>query len=286
MAVSLAQALLCLTPTDDADACGQCVECRKVEHRNHPHVAWIEPDGASIKIDQIRDLQKQFGYKASDNRKRIYILLQADRMTIQAANSLLKFLEEPGPDLLAILVTENGQALLPTIQSRAQWIPFVPAKPAELIQQLVEAGIAPELARPAAVLAAGLEGARQLAESESFADARNLMLQLAKEVWKDWPHVLITLQQTLFKGNREPDLPMMADLWALWFKDMVGLRCGRKENLVFIDQLNWMTEYAWRRDTAFWIRGMELALELKKHLRFHANPQLALEKFIIEWQGG
>ncbi len=84
----------------------------------------VAPDGASIKIEQIRELQKEFAYRATASGTKIYMLYHADKMTVQAANSLLKFLEEPTSRVVAILITENGNALLPTIQSRAQWIQF------------------------------------------------------------------------------------------------------------------------------------------------------------------
>lgn len=286
MAVKLAQAVFCTEHTDDA--CGVCVECRKVEHGNHPNLIRIEPEGASVKIEQIRELQKQLSYRSSGEQKKIYMIEQADRMTVQAANSLLKFLEEPGPDIMAVLITENGQALLPTIQSRAQWVPFVPLGIPEMVEMLHRReGHALELVLPASHVAGGLDAARNFIQSKEFAEARNVMLQLAQETLTRFPHVLVTAQQIVFKSSDMAErLPLIADLWLLWLKDMIHLRCGRKASIVYIDQADWMSKHAMARDLSYWVRGMERLVELQKRLRSFANPQLALEKVIIDLQGG
>lgn len=122
MAREFAKALFCTE--DGADACGECLECRKFKHGNQTDLTIIVPDGQSIKIDQIRELQKDLSYRNSGMKRKIYMIEQADKMTLQAANSLLKFLEEPLSPVVAILITDNGQAVLPTIRSRTQWVPF------------------------------------------------------------------------------------------------------------------------------------------------------------------
>lgn len=284
VALKLAQAVFCTSPLRD-DACGECVECRKVEHGNHPNLVRIEPDGASVKIEQIRELQRELGYRASGDQKKIYIINQADRMTVQAANSLLKFLEEPGPDIMAVLITENGQALLPTIQSRAQWIPFVPLAIPELIEVLHrQEGHPLTLVLPAVHTAGGLDAAREFIQSKEFAEARNLMLQLAKETLFRFPHVLITAQQQIFKTDMAERLPLLTDLWLLLLKDMLHLQSGRRESVVYLDQTEWTYKEAVRLPVSYWVHSMELIIELQKKLRTSANAQLALEKTIIDMQ--
>lgn len=284
IAMKLAQAVFCTEMEDDA--CGACLECRKVEHGNHPGLHWISPEGSSIKIEQIRELQKQFAYRSRTDQKKMYVIEQAEKMTVQAANSLLKFLEEPSADVVAVLITENGQALLPTIQSRAQWIPFLPRSKEEMTALLCAEGLAAELVRPAVHLAAGLDAARQLIQGNWFAEARNVMLQLAKETLTRFPHALLTAQQQVIKTELAERIPLILDLWLLWLKDMVHLHYGQKESAVYIDQVDWMAKHAVTRDVGYWVRSMEHVLELQKRLRFHANPQLALEKLMIDMQGG
>jgi DNA polymerase-3 subunit delta' len=283
MAVALAQAIYCTEMIDDA--CGQCLSCRKVEHRNHPDFHWIEPDGASLKIEQIRDLQKQFAYRSTASQTKIYVLQDADRMTNQAANSLLKFLEEPTSDVLAILIAENGHALLPTIQSRAQWVPFAPQSVRLLSQQLIAEGLTPNLVLPAVHVAAGLEAARELIHGNWFAEARNVVIQLLTEALTSIPLAMLTVQQKWIKSEWAEKLPTFLDLSILWFKDMIYCVSGRQENIVYKDRLDWMRQHAFSREIAHWVQCIEHTLELKKRLRFHANPQLALEKWIIDIQG-
>jgi DNA polymerase III subunit delta' len=284
MAITLAQAIYCKNAVDDP--CGECLECRKVEHGNHPDLHVIQPEGTVIKIDQIRDLQKEFSYRAKASGTKIYVLQQAEKMTVQAANSLLKFLEEPASRVVAILITENGHALLPTIQSRAQWISFTPMPREEMILTLLQEGSPSTLVVPAAHMTAGLEAAKQLMASNWFAEMRNLVLQLAKETLTRFPASIVTMQQKLIKTELSDHVSSFFDLLILWFKDMVQLRLGRRDKLVYTDQLDWMASLALSRETADWVRMMEQAVELQKRLRFNTNTQLVVEKMLVDIQGG
>lgn len=116
------------------DACDQCTTCMQIEHGNHPDVMIIQPQGIGIKIDQLRELRKKFHYQSPAGVTRVVIFEQADLMRAEAANSLLKFLEEPPSPLVAILLTDKVQAILPTIQSRCQKI--------QLTTQSTQAGVA------------------------------------------------------------------------------------------------------------------------------------------------
>jgi DNA polymerase-3 subunit delta' len=284
MARKLAQALYCTECADDA--CGQCLACRKVEHGNHPDFHWIEPEGSSIKIEQIRELQKDFSYRSAGSGKKMYVLNQADRMTVQAANSLLKFLEEPLSEVVAVLIAENGQALLPTIQSRAQWVPFVPPNALDTADLLKEEGLPASLVLAAVRITAGVEAAKELVRAEWFAEARNVVIQLAKEAATALPAALISVQQKVFKTELAERLPTLLDLMILWFKDLIHIQYGRKEQLVYIDQADWLARHALTRGTEDWVRCMDSILETQKRLRFNANPQLAVEKLLTDLQGG
>ncbi|MNI05662.1 DNA polymerase III subunit delta' [compost metagenome] len=216
---------------------------------------------------------------------KIYILHHAEKMTMQAANSLLKFLEEPVSRVVAILITENGHALLPTIQSRAQWVSFTPMPRQEMIVALLEEGHSSVLVQPAVHLTAGLVAARELIGANWFAEMRNVMLQLAKETLTRYPSSMVTLQQKLIKTDLADHVPSFFDLLILWFKDMVQLCVGRRDQLVFPDQLDWMASLALDRELMDWVRMMEQAVDLQKRLRFNANSQLVLEKMLVEIQG-
>ncbi|MBD2866013.1 DNA polymerase III subunit delta' [Paenibacillus oceani] len=278
MARAFVAALFCTRGSDEA--CGECLECRKLAHGNHPDLTWVEPDGASIKIDQIRTLQQQFAYRSSSSGTKVYVLNEADRMTVQAANSLLKFLEEPQTPSIAILITENGQALLPTIQSRAQWVPFLPLPPDQMKGALLAEGLQAELVHPAVHLASGLEAARSLIQINWFAETRNVMIQLMKDVASKQPFV-VSVQQKVIKSEVADHLDTLFDMIILWYKDLIHVSFGRKRSIVYIDQADWLAKQAFTRDADGWISCMECAVEARKRLRSNANAQLVLEQFLI-----
>lgn len=125
----LAKSIFCENPIDQFIPCESCHHCKRIESGNHPDVHMIEPDGLSIKKNQIKMLQEEFFKSGVESKKKLYILFHADRMTASAQNSLLKFLEEPNSETTAILITEQVQQILPTILSRCQIISFKPFTP-------------------------------------------------------------------------------------------------------------------------------------------------------------
>ncbi|MHA0857591.1 DNA polymerase III subunit delta' [Paenibacillus sp. CMAA1364] len=278
-ALSFAKALFCTENKEDA--CGHCLECRKFDHGNHPDIQLINPDGASIKIDQIRGLQRIFSYRSDTNNPKVYIIDQADKMTNQAANSLLKFLEEPPIPAVAILISENVQALLPTIQSRSQRVPFKPVSPTKMMEVLIHEGYPSSLVRCAVHLTYGLEGCRELLEQNWFAEIRNVVLQLGKESIGRGSTSLITAGTKLFKTGLSEHLDVLFNLFHLWFKDMLHVQFDRHESIVFIDQIEFISTQATSRSHAQWVTYMDLATEAKKKLRHNVNGQLCLEQFLI-----
>ncbi|WP_199623832.1 DNA polymerase III subunit delta' [Paenibacillus alkalitolerans] len=284
VARALAQALFCVE--GGGDACGACVECRKAANGNHPDVYWIDAAGSTVKIDQIRELQKQFTYKASASRPRIYIIDEAEKMTPQASNAMLKFLEEPASQIVAVLITENGQALLPTILSRTQRIAFQPLSPEIMEEALLAEGHPAVLVRPAVRLSAGLETARELIQLNWFAETRNAVLQLAKESIHGFSAAMLAGQSIISKQEVSEHMDTFFDLFALWCKDMVLLQRRQTAKVVFIDGTEWSQRHADSKPFQLWVGAMDEALRAKKRLRQHANPQLVLERFLYTLQGG
>ena len=138
LAMNLAQSLLCEQPREERAACGNCPSCHWFGQGSHPDFRLIQPealsqeseDGEEIKpasgkkpskqisVDQIRGLADFFGMSAHQGGRRVIVVHPAEAMNINAANALLKNLEEPPPGLLFILVSHKPQQLLPTILSR------------------------------------------------------------------------------------------------------------------------------------------------------------------------
>ena len=95
--------------------CEECINCKRINHGNHPDIHIVEPDGLSIKKQQIHQLQEEFSKTGVESNQKLYMIYHADKMTVNAANSLLKFLEEPHEQTYAVLITEQPQKMLPTI---------------------------------------------------------------------------------------------------------------------------------------------------------------------------
>ena len=138
VAMYFARLILCENEDNVDLPCGTCGGCRKIANDNHPDLRIIRPDGAQIKIDQIRELQQEIHYLPFDADRKVYILVNTERMNEEAANSLLKTLEEPPSVSTIVLLTENIESILPTIRSRCQNLPFYPMPQQELAASLMD----------------------------------------------------------------------------------------------------------------------------------------------------
>lgn len=280
-----AKAIFCLAQKD-GEACNSCHECRKFENGNQQDLHYITPEGQSIKIDQIRQLQRDLSYRTTSSQRTVYIIEQAEKMTIQAANSLLKFLEEPTSPVVAILITSNVQAVLPTIRSRTMTVPFSPLRPKQMLEILLEEGATSTLARTAVHLTSGIDGARSLLEKNGFAEIRSLVIQLGKESVTKYTQAMVTAQQKLFKSEYADQITLVLQLLILWYKDMTQFQAGRQDSIVFTDQLEWISAHAFTRSFSSWIACMEAVLEADKRIRANVAPQLAFEQLLVKLQEG
>lgn len=118
--LSFVKAILCPNNYFNNEKCGECLQCLRIENGNYPEIKIIKPEGMWIKKEQLMDLQEAFNKTAIEGSKRIYIILECEKLNKQAANSILKFLEEPNDGIIALLVTNNKDLVLDTIKSRCQ----------------------------------------------------------------------------------------------------------------------------------------------------------------------
>lgn len=125
MALLWAKLFFCQKPVN-SNPCNVCAECLKIEHGNHPDLILIKPDGQSHKVDEIRRHSSQLQFAPVSDNKRFLILDQAHLLTLNAANSLLKSLEEVKEHTHFIFITHKLFGILPTIRSRCQSLFFHP----------------------------------------------------------------------------------------------------------------------------------------------------------------
>ncbi|WP_070121513.1 DNA polymerase III subunit delta' [Bacillus marinisedimentorum] len=287
VASQLAKSLFCKQKNEQQEPCGTCTDCRRIDSGNHPDVHFIEPDGQSIKIDQIRQLQKEFAYTGMESNKKVYILKHADKMTVQAANSLLKFLEEPSKMTVALLLTENVHRMLDTIISRCQVLSFRPLPPEGLEKALEQTEISRPVARLSAALVSDLAEAENLARDEWFVQARAIMIQL-NEVFLQRPHqALLFIQNNWlqhFKDKEQQDRGL--DLLLLWYKDLMYMQIDDEERIIYYDQLDLLKQQALRSSQKRITDQMTAVLEAKRRLGANMNPQLLMEQLVLRLQEG
>lgn len=154
-ALQFAKALNCLDPSAGGDSCDSCDNCRMIgkalgsldeegfQQHPHPDAVYVNTDRAQLNIDLLRDtISAANAYRTLKLKKKIVIVNDAERMNPQASNSILKQLEEPGENLVTILVVNNAEKLLPTIISRCQPVEMKRASDAEIRERLKKTGFA------------------------------------------------------------------------------------------------------------------------------------------------
>ena len=220
-ALQFATALLCEKPKD-GDACGKCSSCVRVQRQTHPNLHRIEKEESKLNLlkDDVVTSLKEISLKAVGGSRRIYLIPEADRMSPIIANLLLKTLEEPGVDIIFILLTTDLTAILPTIISRCQLVRFYRLSRELIKSQLLEQSqIAESEADLYALLAEGSLGrAKHLVEGE-FLTARNQVLDIISGFnGAQTIRVFRTAEELL---DAELDFAELTDLLMVWFRDIL-----------------------------------------------------------------
>ncbi len=271
--------------SDGAEPCNNCSDCRRIESGNHPDVHWIKPDGASIKKDQIAHLQKEFTYTGLESNQKVYVIEHADSMTTQAANQLLKFLEEPKRETIAILLTENIQAILNTIRSRCQLMSFKPLNQNHFQQQLQDLGIPVSTAKLCAVLTNDMEEARRLSEDEWFAKSRSIVIKLVETLHEKKEESYLFLHNQWFSHFQDSKQAQLGlDLLLIWYKDMISYHIEDFDRIVFMDEKDRMERYAFTLSQIYAATALKHIVEAKRKLMANVNPTLVMEDLMIHLQ--
>ncbi len=276
-----AKALNCTRPLENGDSCDQCAHCRRIDHGNFPDFQVVGAPGESIKIDQIRSLQQFLAVRSQEAERKVYVLNGAENMTIQAANSLLKMIEEPPAPSVAILLAGHRGQLLPTIVSRCQEVAFPSPSPQELAAQLQQSGIKPAYASILSRLEVDPEQAKALVEGEGFAEALNLVIQWGEEVIRQ-PVKATAILQALFQSGQEK---WAFDLLILWIRDLLLIQMQQHELLAFVEYRTQLTRQAgqWSQERLLFF--LERFFGLQRLKKNNLNLQLAVEEIMFaSWQ--
>ena len=286
-ALLFAKSLFCLQLSEGCKPCEACINCRRIENDNHPDLHMIEPDGLSIKKEQIQFLQQEFKKTSVESGWKIYIVNQADKMTASAANSLLKFLEEPSARTAAFLLTEQSSAVLPTILSRCQQLTFRPIDPNQLKQRLVEEAVNIPMASVVSKLTNHLQKALELAHDEWFAQARLVVLKLYEGLKGGGLSAIVSLSEDFHSHFKEKQQVSLAlDLFVLIHRDLLSIMTGEEHGLAFPDRLASFQQDALLLSADKLADRIASILEAKRRLNRNMNQQLLMEQLLLKLQGG
>jgi DNA polymerase-3 subunit delta' len=279
----LASALLCRQPAESGSACGQCESCKLLQAGTHPDLRLLKPTPPanstssnpvlSIKIDVLRDMYRALSETSQFGGYRVAVIEDADQMPVQAANSLLKTLEEPGRDTLLVLVSSHPQRLPVTIRSRCQAIRFQVPETSAALQWLEESGI-----RDAGTALKIAHGAPLLARDflEHHAEERELLVKALNASSRG--EASIQYAQKLAQMPREQLLSWLLD----WVSDLGRLlTCGGDAELVNEDQRRLLESRARQADTTRVFRLHDQLIDLMKARGIALNPQLLWENLLI-----
>lgn len=264
-------------------SCDECPSCHRIDAGAHSDVQTIRPDGVYIRIAQARALAEQIQYRPREGRQRFFLIDEAERLREEAANALLKTLEEPPATTTIILLTSRPQALLPTILSRAQRLDFAPLQAEEM-----ERYLAANFRRPAtdtALLARITEGrigqATAIDISEYRRERREMMSLI--ELLAAGSDRFRMLKAAEYYGKQEREsFEKSLDLLSRLLRDIFLLAAGRPESEIMnIDEAERLASLASRITTDRLLRWIEKINGLRGSLAININRQVALEALLV-----
>lgn len=286
-AIAFARAVNCLS-IDNADACGNCLSCSKIEKGIHPDVRIIAPEGETtegkkskvIKIEQIRAIQNEMAYPPFEGKKRVFIIDNAERMNTEAANSLLKTLEEPARNSIIILVTSRPSYLLHTIISRCQGIRFSSLSAETVKRVLIENGRGED---DAGLIAAITQG--------KIGSALNTDPAFIKEKRDGYFHIL---SNALYRGADElffsteryakdsGDAEELFEWLYLWLRDIIIFKeTGEERYLINLDKSSEIKKWS-GIDTIALLNITRSITDIQRAFTRNINKEFALEKVLME----
>lgn len=282
LANAFALSLLC--EKGGPQPCMECHACRQVLSGNHPDLIYVTHEKpASIGVDDIREqLNDTIQVRPYSGSHKIYIVDEAEKMTVQAQNALLKTIEEPPAYAVILLLTTNEDTFLPTILSRCVKLKLKPLKDETVREYLTSKLNVPE--RQAEIYAAFARGnlgkAISLAESEDFKRMYEALLSLLKHL-KEWDiSALLDCVRNLKEENL--DIYECLDFMQMWYRDVLMYKTTKDINLlIFKEEFSTIRQMS----TVSGYEGLEKILEAitKARVRLDANVnmELAMELMLL-----
>ena len=259
---SFIKCVLCPFHYSNSLKCDECFQCHNIDNNNYLEIKIIQPDGMWIKKEQLISLQEEFMTKGIENQKRIYIIKQAHRMNSAAANSILKFLEEPQNNIMAILITDNIHQLLPTIISRCKILNLNCNKSeSNDIKQYLS---------------------KKYDSIDQFNKIFLNTIQFVEYLEKYKKRTIVYEKKLFFDFFREKeDIITFFELLIFYYKDVVNCKLNRKN--IFIEKID---QTIIENNTVNSLsHKINLLIYYKDKLNLNANQNLLIDRMIIDIGG-
>jgi len=265
--------------SDVSEPCGKCQSCCRIISNQHPDMIHIQPDGASIRIDQIRGLRRKLSYKPVDAKKRFVFIIKANVMTTESANAILKILEEPPANTIFVLIVENQKDVLQTISSRCQQIRFSPCTEKTIYNDLVKNDILEsQTARIIAGLSMGSFIRAGLLQKKKWINKRAFILKRLSEFDQLSIGMRLCFSEQL--STNKDDIPIILEMILTWFRDVLIYRfCP--ERMINIDYIHHIYAQSMQYSLDEIIQKIEQIQIVQKDLMANMNKRLAFEQLML-----
>lgn len=270
-AMNFAKLLNCSAPVE-GEPCEKCAFCIKINSLTHPDVLVLEKEAkkAEFGIDVVLEAIKSVSLKPYEARKKVYILDDADLMSEEAQNAVLKTLEEPPQDAVLILIVEDIQIIPATIRSRSQIVKFFPVPAADIEKILrddhsVEAKDAQVLAR----LSLGSIGRALRNSKAGFLEKRSGVIDALRTR---------KIFDSDFEKMKRDDFDGYLDIMLSWYRDILVAKAfaGKSADILNIDRIGEVTREAKRLSFEYLDNAVNAIADAKEHLNRNANPKLTM----------
>lgn len=267
VALAFAKYLSCPNHFSNNKSCVNCTQCKLIDQNAFSEIKIIEPDGLWIKKEQLDSLQAEFMQTAIQSKYRIYIIYNAEKMNASASNSILKFLEEPAPNIIAILITDNMYQLLDTIVSRCQIISF--AKNDETKNNMIEK-IADSIYVPSTL------------DKSTLDKYIETVIHFVEYYESKKENTLLNTQNLWHNVIDDRDKTLMAfEMMLLLYKDVLNVKMNRKVECYdeIISSLKSISE---KNSIKNIIEKINKIHSTKEKIKLNMNQNLLIDEFILE----
>ncbi len=284
LALRLAQALNCETPVRAGIPCRECRNCKQIEAMRHPdmNVIQAEAEGGTLKVDQVREVQRTLSLKPFQSKYRVALFLRFQEANDNAANALLKTLEEAPSYAVLLLTADNPEQLLPTIVSRCEILRLRPLPVSVIETDLIQRGVDADRARLLAHISAGRPGyARRLVDDAGLLEEREERLNDLQTLL---PAPRVEKFSYADKLSKDKDSMRQTILiWLSYWRDVMLRTAQARTPLVNIDRNMEIESLAGRLDLSTARRVVnDLESTLEKMER-NVNARLLAEVLLLDW---